>query len=169
MSRRSRQANKQVNEVQASLLIITERPPVNLETGEVSRNLSPRRVQVQTIGESLTKQSDRHEADVNVILSRYIQTGDERHLNRAQGVFADVSHIGDYQECVEVVQEAAEAFADLPANVREAFDNDPALLIAAVMDPNETERLINLGVLRREQPKDSTPEPEKKGAETPAS
>lgn len=133
-----RQLSKTANDSPASVLIITER---------AGNRHSPRRVQTQTLGDSLTKQSDRHEADINVILSRYIQTGDERHLIKAQGVFADVSAIGDYEACLEVVEEASEAFADLPANIREAYGNDPAMLIAAVLDPNEHKRLEELGVL----------------------
>lgn len=122
-----------------------------------------RRVQFATEGPSLTKQADRHGTDVREIMKRYQKTRDPSLLGFNRGNFMDVSMVGSYQECLDLVQEAQAAFMSLPAAVRDRFGNNPALLIAATLDPEMHEELEELGVLTPTKKEATTPEkaPEK--------
>lgn len=122
---------------------------------------NPRRVQTACEGESLTRQSDAHETDVNVIIGRYLKTGDERLLlaRAGQALYADVSEAPQsYDEMLQFLNTAQEAFGDLPAQVRDEYGNDPRNLVMALNDPNQWDRLRELGILASEEPqKDATP------------
>jgi phage internal scaffolding protein len=97
--------------------------------------------------QGVTKQSHKDECDVNQILARYERTGVVTHLAKGIPQFADVSQIGDYHSALEQVRQADEFFMGLPAKVRSAFDNDPALLLDAVHDPAQRDKLEKLGLL----------------------
>lgn len=124
-----------------------------------------KRVQFATEGPSLTKQADRHGTDVREIMKRYQKTRDPSLLGFNRGSFIDVSMVGSYQECVDLVKEADAAFMELPARVRDRFGNSPAMLIAAVLDPDMHEELEKLGVLTPQKEEATPPE---KPAEKPA-
>ena len=71
--------------------------------------------------------------------------------------YGDFSNVTDYMSALLAVKDANAAFMSLPANVRREFDNNPAALLAAVHDPDQAERLRELGVLN---PLPSPPPPE---------
>lgn len=124
-----------------------------------------KRVTSNTQGESLTKQSDRHEADINTIMKRYRQTGDASvFMQRTGGYYADVSSVGDYHAAVEMVREADQAFSALDAEIRDKFANDPANLIAALADPEAKKMLEEIGIL--DKPADTAEDTAKKTADT---
>lgn len=124
-----------------------------------------RRVAFECEGESLTKQALAYEADVNVIVARYIKTGDATAFNLSPGRFADVSDIGDYASCLANVEAARAAFAELPAKVRDQFGNDPANLLEAASDPRRRSELEAAGIVVPEARQTSQKAP---GADTAA-
>ena len=90
---------------------------------------------------SETKQSDAHDADVNNIMKRY-QPGQEHLWASARpGQWLDTTSALDYQEAHALLTETQDRFAQLPANIRAAFDNDPGKLVDAIYDPTQVERL----------------------------
>lgn len=97
-------------------------------------------------GESLTKQEFKDESDINVIMRRYSEYGVVPPMNPG-GQFGDFSEIGDFLECQEKVEAAAGLFAALPAKVRDRFGNDPANVIAFVMDAGNRAEAIELGLI----------------------
>lgn len=101
---------------------------------------------VADYGPSLTRQSERDAADINVILRQYERTG-MMPLNELQAVFEDVSEFGDYRANLEKVRAADAAFAELDPRVRTHFGGDPAQLLAAIADPAREAELRELGVL----------------------
>lgn len=98
-------------------------------------------------GKSMTKQSEAYDADINVIVGKYLETRDPSILGAREGFYGDVSGVGDYLSCLATVKQAEEAFADLPAKVRDHFKNDPAELIACAFDEGRREELRSLGLL----------------------
>lgn len=80
-------------------------------------------------GKGRTKQSFKEQCDVNKIVEKFARTGLIAHL--AQGVprFMDVSELPDYRTALTQVKKAQLYFEDLPANVREVFDNDVARFV----------------------------------------
>lgn len=80
-------------------------------------------------GPSLTKTDQARDANVNNIVARYDRTGVLNHLAAAEGVYADVSELGSYQDAVNAVQGAQQQFLQLPSQLRARFDNDPAKFV----------------------------------------
>lgn len=117
-----------------------QRESVNPITGRLS---------VETVNKekSMTQQQFKDECDINNIMQKYVTTGEFSHATKKQGVYADFSGIRDYQQMVETVMYAQEAFDLLPAKVRSRFRNDPGELLAFLQDPNNKEEARSLGLL----------------------
>lgn len=89
-------------------------------------------------GEAMTEQAHEPECNVNNIVARFSKTGDMALLNRAQGMFADISEMpSDYQASLNFVQNVGAAFDALPAKVRAAYANDPQKFMDAVQNDAE--------------------------------
>jgi len=97
--------------------------------------------------ESLTKQSDRNEADINSIIKKFEKTGMVDSLNRNEPVFADISKYDGLQQMIMTVQDAWDDFMLLDAHTREQFDNDPTKLVAFLEDPSNREKAVALGLI----------------------
>jgi phage internal scaffolding protein len=109
--------------------------------------------------EGKTHQSFKDECDINIIMSRYLQTGvlpDALTLGEAR--YLDVSEV-DFQSAMEIVAGSRSLFEQLPSDVRSRFKNDPRELLAFVHDPKNAEEAISLG-LRRVQTPEATPTPQ---------
>lgn len=108
-------------------------------------------LRIQTINEepSLAQQQFKEECDVNHIMKKYEQTGQIYHVNRKQGVYADLSNLTDYRQMLADVQKAEEAFQSLPAKVRYEFGNDPSKLIHFLQDKNNKSKAIELGLIEK--------------------
>lgn len=120
------------------------------KVGSYRKNRHGRRVQTINTEPSMTKQSDTYEADVNTIMDRYLKTGDpSMFMKNTQGIYADVSAMGDYQTCLAIVEQAKAAFDALDAPIRDRFANNPANLINAISDPAMKDELTELGIFEK--------------------
>lgn len=99
------------------------------------------------VGESLTLQSMAAACDINNIMAKYARTGLIDHVKAVQGTYGDFSSVSDYQSAVMAVQSANEAFSNLPAKVRDAFSNDPHSLMSFLLDSNNRDKAIELGLI----------------------
>ncbi len=107
-------------------------------------------------GISLTDQQYLPDCDINTILKRYGATG-RLPVDIREGVSGDFSDIGDYQNCLDRINRAKEAFLSLPSHIRDRFGNDPTAYVDFVLDPANTEECIRLGLKVKSVP---TPETE---------
>jgi hypothetical protein len=107
------------------------------------------------------RQSEAGECDINRIVSQYVKTG-VLPQGYAEGVFADVSQIGDYRAAVERVRAAEVRFMELSPKVRARFDNDPLAFVEFAVNPENRKEMEAMGLL------DPVP-PEKVPAEAPVS
>lgn len=107
---------------------------------------------------SLTVQADAIDADINTIVKRFGLTG-QLPPARDAGQFGDFSEVTDFQSAMNAVRAAGQAFMELPAEMREAYKNDPAQLLDALQNPSERARLQQLGVLN--------PDPQPTSSEAP--
>lgn len=116
-----------------------------------------------------TKQSFRNECDINQIMRKYRRTGQLTPAGIAarQVVFADVSEIGDYQECQQKIKDADFAFATLSAEVRSRFNNDPGELLDFCADSANKEEAIQLGIIQKVEEPETPPEPPPEPPATP--
>lgn len=103
------------------------------------------------IPERRVKQSFKDECDINNIIKSYSQTGQIRHINAkaAQGTYEDLPEPMDLQEALNTVRDANTAFASLPSQVRDRFQNDPGQFLAFMQDPANQDEMIRLGLATR--------------------
>lgn len=115
------------------------------------------RVRSQNNEPSLTQQHFKAECDINNIIKRFAQTGEITHLNKRKGSFQDLSNIGEsYQEMLDTVQKAQDAFMELDPIIRDRFRNDPGNLLAFISNPQNREEAIKLGLIEKPKNQNET-------------
>jgi len=103
---------------------------------------------------SMTRQSEMDACDIHNILKQYSQQGFEQLVrdNAARGQYADLTSLPDYQDALNTVIAAQDAFAALPSQVRERFLNDPARFVQFLADPANQDEAIRLGLMPDPKP-----------------
>lgn len=115
------------------------------------------------------KQEFREECDINNIIKQYKLTGQIQHINAQakQGAYLDLPDPIDYQESLNAVSQASQAFATLPSHVRDRFDNNPGSFLAFMSNPENYDEVVKLGLAKDSRPKKpSTVPPQPVKAET---
>lgn len=110
------------------------------------------RIQSEIQGPSMAQQQFAEECDANFIMKKYSQTGEITHLARNQGVYADVSEIGDYQSALDTVMRAQDAFETVPAQLREKLQNDPQKFLEFIQNPENRDEMIKYGIIEAKRP-----------------
>lgn len=130
---------------------------VDVRTGEV-------------LDKSLTKQEHLKSCDINNIIKDFSRTGQIHHISAkaAQGAYMDLPDELDYQSALNTVIDAENAFATLPAKVRDRFGNDPAEFLAFVGNPENRKEAQELGLLKPATPLPDTPSEPSPSPEKPA-
>ena len=97
---------------------------------------------------SLTIQSAKDECDINLIVAN-AERGmlSASMINQREPRYGDFSELGDYQSALNQVMAAQTMFAELSAEVRRRFDNDPAKLLEFVGDAENRAEAIKLGLV----------------------
>lgn len=96
-------------------------------------------------GSSLAVQSSREESDINVIVERYTKTGmlPQRQLPPLE---MDFENVFDFQTAQNMIRQAEEAFAALPADVRYRFHNDPNKFVTFCSDDGNLDEMVKMGL-----------------------
>lgn len=94
---------------------------------------------------SLTVQASKDECDLNVIIRKYLRTGELPEARHA--AYADLSQIGNLQDSLNSVIAAEQAFMALPAETRRYFDNDPVKLVNFAADDRNYSEAVRLGLV----------------------
>jgi len=110
---------------------------------------------------SRTKQANRNETDINLMVARYKKTGVFANLNPMQPRYGDFSAAVTLEEAYHQVAEANRQFMTLPAQVRALAQNNPVMLLEMLADEGATAALVKAGL-----PIETTPPPV--GDTTPA-
>lgn len=119
------------------------------------------RVTVAFTQPSLTKQSHKDECDINLILKRFERTGVLEHVRENPARYLDLPSDPDYQEALNTVIAAEQAFAELPSRVRERFNNDPGKFLEFTADPENLDEMVKLGLAKAPPPSPSPAPPER--------
>jgi len=100
----------------------------------------------------MTQQQFKEEADINTLVQRFGLTG-ELPENVRVPQYGDFTGISDYQEAMNAVRKADEAFMELPAELRERFAHDPQRLLQFVADEKNADEALRMGLtLPKEAP-----------------
>lgn len=105
-----------------------------------------RKVSINFTDSSLTKQADKDASDINVMMAKYIRTGYLSGFG-SEPKFGDFSNIGDFQNAMNSIQAAEEAFNGLPATLRKKFNNDPSYFTDFCLNPENRQEMVDLGLL----------------------
>lgn len=106
------------------------------------------RKSIDLSGPILTDQSYKKSCDINNIVKAYKKTGILPQAKK-QGYYADVSEIPSLETAFEVASKAAEAFLDLPADVRKLMDNDASKLGLWLSDEANHDLAVKYGLLEK--------------------
>jgi len=100
---------------------------------------------------TLTQQQFADEADINTIVNKFLRTGEmPDEVSRPQ--FGDFTQtVNNYQDALNLVLAADEAFNSLPAAIRTRFDNDPAKYVEFFENPKNADEAIELGLALKPQ------------------
>lgn len=104
----------------------------------------------ECVGESMTQQSFKDECDLNVLLAGYKHS--PMPFAIPAGNYGDFSEITDFQGAHDAIQAARDAFAELPARVRERFHNDPAAFLQFAENPQNLNELARMGLAEIKPP-----------------
>lgn len=126
------------------------------------RKIERKRVTSQTVGESMTVQSDRTKTDINNLLKRGFELPDPNQM-----VFRDFSDGADFQAVQDSIVQVRQCFESLPSDIRDRFKNDPARLIDFVNDPANAADAAKMGLIESNPSIGSSDDP-KKGSTEPA-
>lgn len=122
-----------------------------------------KRVPTNTVGESNTEQGHNHKnaLDCGNVVKRFIKTGKGDCLNPHEPL--DIASAPDmsFHDMMNVVTEGISAFEKLPANMREAFENDPRKFHDAFGDAEQLDKLVELGLVPKPQEPEKGTEPSK--------
>lgn len=110
--------------------------------------------------EGRTQQQFAEECDINTIVRRFGLDG-ELPSTVATPLSGDFTGVVDFQTAMNLVRQAEESFASLPARLRARFSHDPGELIAFLDDPRNRAEAEILGLVNPppERPRDAPPTP----------
>lgn len=108
----------------------------------------PQSLGLSDVGPEITKQSHKAECDIHNILRQYQRTGIITHVQAARPTYQDLPDAVDFQQAMNTLMAAQEAFAGLPARVRAHFNNDPETFLAAFQDKAQEAKLREFGLLK---------------------
>ena len=94
---------------------------------------------------SRTKQSDADACEINNIMAKYLRTGAITHFNKHNPQYGDATG-PDFQTAMNIVTSAQTMFDELPSNIRNRFQNDPAAFLDFVQDEGNTAEMAELGL-----------------------
>jgi len=124
-------------------------PRPTLQNTLFKTKLSPHKRYTITFPENspVTKQSFKDECDINLLMSRYQNTGQLPNLNEKPPQYLDASGM-EFQSAMEFVAGAQTMFQELPSSIRNRFKNDPAEFLDFVSNENNRPELAQMGLLR---------------------
>lgn len=127
------------------------RTPYNYDTDEAS-NLHG----LACKDKSLAQQQFKDESDINVLFAKYLETGEMPQIETTLN-YQNFEGPFDFQGAMNAVRAAQEQFAQLPARIKNRFDNDPQKLLDFLDNEENRNEAIFLELVAN--PATATPDP----------
>lgn len=112
-------------------------------------------VAFETTGDSLTQQHMKKETDIREIIKKHDRTGIINHVNRGIAQYGDYSEVNEYREALDLVNNAMGSFMELPSDIRKLFDNDPGEFFEFATNPDNADKMVELGLAPSPAPADA--------------
>jgi len=103
-------------------------------------------VALTCVGETKTQRQFKDEVDINNIAKNFGMTG-RLPENVRMPLYGDFCDVTDYKTALNAARRAAQSFMEMPAHVRERFQNDPQQFLEFCGDANNREEAIKLGLV----------------------
>lgn len=97
---------------------------------------------------SLTEQHHKDSVSVQNILRQYDKTGIINHVATAKAEYGDFTEVNEYQESLNRIIRANDAFEALPSGIRKKFNNDPGEFFEFATNPENLDQLRELGLAK---------------------
>ena len=109
---------------------------------------------------SQTQQQFKDDCDINAIMKRFMGGIPITHINHREPNYG-FAPSQDFRESLEIIRNAETSFAQLPADLRQLFANDPGRFLEFVENPENRPEMGELGLLTPEAMADlkTAPEP----------
>lgn len=105
--------------------------------------------------EPITEQAHRDSADINKIIAKHgLDIIQKTAMLQSNEYRFDDMEGNDFQEAMEKVTKAQQSFDQLPHQIRKEFDNNPAKFLDFVQNPENTDKMVKMGLIK------APPEPE---------
>lgn len=114
------------------------------------------RVRKSFSGQGRTHQEFQSEVKIGNIVRKYRTTGQITNVNPQQPWYGDFSEGMDFQQCLERIEAAEEAFMGLPHEVRSLCNNDVALFVDMLQTEEGVADLVDAG-MPIDQPESGAP------------
>ena len=101
---------------------------------------------------SMTEQKHKKECDINHIIKQYDKKGLLTHVNNAVKNYGDFTEVNEYQESLNTVIKADEAFGAMPSDIRKRFNNNAGEFFEFATNPENEDEMVALGLAVREVP-----------------
>ena len=105
------------------------------------------RIQVDCSKDGRTHQSFKEECDINALMARQKVTGLIKRHDKTP-IYADYSELGNYDEALNMLNDAQDMFDALPAKLRGEFSNNPGELLEFMSDETNKNRAVELGIIQ---------------------
>jgi phage internal scaffolding protein len=111
------------------------------------KEYKPSKVKTFDPAERITEQSHKDACDVNILMDKLKKGLPIDSSLYKEGKYGYVEP-QTYSEALIALRNAKDAFDDLPAKVRQRFDNDPAKLLEFIADDKNREEAEKLGLVK---------------------
>lgn len=124
------------------------------------RTIGSERIQIQLdTGLGKVQKHFQEEANINSIIAKYKRTKIAPE-QRQNPIYNDFSTVESLQANLNQAKHAQEEFNSLPSHIRKKFQNDPKQLLEFVIDENNRDDAIKIGLIPKPEPIPETkPEP----------
>jgi len=116
------------------------RTPYNYDTNQAGDDSG-----LECKDKSLAQQHMKDEVDINNIVKRYTQTG-ELPTRNLPPIQTDFGQVGSFQQALDLVIQAREAFQAMPAEVRTRFGNDPGRFVDFCSNEQNRDEMRKMGL-----------------------
>lgn len=113
--------------------------------------LGERKAGFKCEGVTRTIQGCKEQCDINNIIAKYKKTGVLPVGRNSMPQFGDFTDVQEYQDSMNKLISANDAFMQLPSGIRKRFGNDPALLIEFCADSKNYDEALKLGLVSARQ------------------
>lgn len=107
---------------------------------------------------TLAQQHFKDSCDINILFAKYLETGEMPQVMDGL-TYGNFEGIFDFQTAMNAVRTAEGLFLQLPARIKNRFDNDPQKLLQFLHNPENREEAEFLGLVNKPEKPDGPESP----------